>query len=298
MLVQVPIKDIETNPFQARKKINRDTIKQLAEEIKSLGLWPGTIKGRMKNGKVQLCYGHRRIEALKFLGYKDVQIEIEDLNDEQMFYHSLAENLQREDLTDIEKAEAIQKLLDRLKKQGSNVDEALKKTSKILGLSEGWIKTLLGILSLEPQVQKAIREKKIAGRTALEAYRFGGKEFVKTAAKEKLAVHKIAKMAQKIRDIPNTSVQDRLKKEIVSGKITDLREVEKKARGLLKSVKTFNPEDLERLATIWSGKLSEWDAGIEELLIYGAKLKANIKLFSPIKSSASSLVKKLNRILS
>lgn len=297
MLVQVPIKDIQSNPFQIRRRINRETVRQLADEIKSLGMWPGTLKGRMKSGKVQICYGHRRVEALRMLGYKDVQIEIEDLDDEQMMYHSLAENLQREDLTDIEKAEGIQQLMRKFTKEGLSENESMRKTSKILGLSEGWIKTLLGILELEPQVQKAIRDKKIAGRTALEAHRFGGKDFVKTAAKEKLAVHKIAKMAQKVRDIPNEDVQEKLKREIVAGKITDFKDLEKRAKGLLKSVKTITPTDPERVAAKWTSRLADWDTSLDELLIYSNKLKNNSKVFAPIRVIANSLIKKLEKLV-
>jgi len=246
---------------------------------------------------VELCYGHRRLEALKILGHKEVQIEIEDLTDDQMMYHSLAENLQREDLTDIEKAEGIQMMTTKFRKEGMGDQEALKKTSKVLGLSEGWIKTLLGILELEPSVQKAIRDKKIAGRTALEAHRFGGKEFVKTATREKLAVHKIAKMAQKVRDIPDETVKSKLKREIVAGKIKDLREVEKRAKVLLKSSKGFNSMDPERMTSVWTTKLAEWDTNLDELLIYANKLKSNNKVFKPIRVIANSLLRKLERLV-
>ena len=65
MKVVVPIKDILPNPYQARKKMDREAIRNLAEEIKASGLWPGSLRGRMRGSEVELCYGHRRLAAIK-----------------------------------------------------------------------------------------------------------------------------------------------------------------------------------------------------------------------------------------
>ena len=77
MKVVVPIKDILPNPYQARKKMDREAIRNLAEEIKASGLWPGSLRGRMKGSHVELCYGHRRLAALKHLGWDKVEVEVD-----------------------------------------------------------------------------------------------------------------------------------------------------------------------------------------------------------------------------
>ena len=101
MRTVVAIKDIIPNPFQARKHINRETVKQLAEEIRNFGLWPGALKGRWRGGRLELCYGHRRLEAIKYLSWDEVEVEIVDMDDDEMALQSLAENLQREGLSDV-----------------------------------------------------------------------------------------------------------------------------------------------------------------------------------------------------
>ena len=107
MKVVVPVKDILPNPWQARKKMDRESIRALAEEIKASGLWPGSLRGRMKGSHVELCYGHRRLAALKVLGWDKAEVEVDELTDEEMALQSLAENFQREGLSDIEKANLV-----------------------------------------------------------------------------------------------------------------------------------------------------------------------------------------------
>ena len=137
MKAVIPVRDIIPNPFQARKRIPAKSVRALAEEIKELGLWTGSLKGRMKNGKLQLCYGHRRLQALKQLGWKDVEVEIEDLTDEEMAFQGMAENMQRESLSDIEKAEAIKVMIAQMHRRGAKDSDALKKVCRILERADG-----------------------------------------------------------------------------------------------------------------------------------------------------------------
>lgn len=296
MRTVVAVKDIVPNPFQARKAINRETIKQLAEEIRNFGLWPGALKGRWRNGKLELCYGHRRLEAIKSLGWNEVEVEIVDMADDEMALQSLAENLQREGLTDIEKAEGINMMIRRYVKTGMSEADAQLKVAKQLGLSIAWVKNLLSLLDMSPEVQKAIREQKIAGRTALEAERFGGTEMVRTAAKQGLGVHTITKLSQQLRNVPDPAVREKLKTEIVKGKIVEPALVQQKAAVLLKkSGKKLAPESLRGVAAEWEKRLDEWTARSAELVRYVPqfdKLNGTGKL---IRQKVQKLVKTLSR---
>src|SRR5713226_5680034 len=100
MIARVRVKDIRPNPFQVRKTYDRQTIKALAQEIESVGLWAGALRGRRSEGTVQLCFGHRRFEAVKELSWKEVDVDIVELSDDEMATQSLVENLQREGLND------------------------------------------------------------------------------------------------------------------------------------------------------------------------------------------------------
>jgi len=268
MKIVVPVKDILPNPFQARRKMDREGVQALAEEIRENGLWPGALRGRMKGDRVELCYGHRRLHAVKVLGWKEVEVEVEELTDEEMAVQNLAENLQREGLTDIEKAQAIHLMLQRTARAGVKEPEAMQRISRLLGLSAGWIKDLLSLLDLEPGVQKAIRDKRIAGRTALEAHRLGGQKMVETAIANKLPVHKISALAQKIRRIPDDKVREEVKRDVVRGRVTAPEAVQEKARKLLKGRPQVAPDDLDRRLGEWSRRIRAWNQELDDLMLF------------------------------
>ena len=295
MKVVVPIKDILPNPYQARKTMDREAIRNLAEEIKASGLWPGSLRGRMKGSHVELCYGHRRLAALKHLGWDKVEVEVDELTDEEMALQGLAENFQREGLSDIEKAQGLHTMVQLLIKQQVSESDAMKRVSKFVGLSEAWIRDLLSMLDMEGSVQRAIRDRKIAGRTALEAHRFGGRVMVETAVEHKLPVHRISAMAKKIRGIPDVGVREKIRKDVVNGRITEPDRLEERARKMLKGKKLSAPEDFDRVLKDWGFVVTHWSEKIEELLVY--------KRFFPgrnlavIRAEAATLAKKLAKLV-
>lgn len=289
MKIVIPVKEILPNPFQARRKMDREGVQALADEIRENGLWPGALRGRMKGDRVELCYGHRRLQAVKTLGWKEVEVEVEELTDEEMAVQNLAENLQREGLTDIEKAQAIHLMLQRTTRAGAKEPEAMQRISRLLGLSVGWLKDLLSLLDLEPGVQKAIRDKRIAGRTALEAHRLGGPQMVETAIQNKLPVHKISALAQKIRRIPDDKVREELKREVVRGRVTTPDAIQDKTRKMLKGRPAVEPQDFDRRLGEWGRKIRAWNAELDELMMFrrflrepgrADALKADIARFS------------------
>jgi ParB/RepB/Spo0J family partition protein len=268
MKVVIPVEDVLSNPYQARKKMDRESIRALADEIKASGLWPGSLRGRMKGSQIELCYGHRRLAALKHLGWDKVEVEVDELTNEEMALQSLAENFQRAELSDIEKAEGLRAMTQLLLKQNLSESDAMKRVSRSVGLSEAWIRDLLSMLEMEGPVQRAIRDGKIAGRTALEAHRFGGKQMVATAVTHKLPVHKISAIAKKIRSIPDTGVRDRIRKDVLDGKIVDLEKIGEKARKMLKGRKIKAPEDLDRILSDWTFLIKHWNEKADEILVY------------------------------
>jgi len=294
MKVVVPIKDILPNPYQARRKMDREAIRNLAEEIRAAGLWPGSLRGRMKGSHVELCYGHRRLAALKHLGWDKVEVEVDELTDEEMAIQGLAENFQREGLSDIEKAQGLHTMVQLLIKQKVSESDAMKRVSKFVGLSEAWIRDLLSMLDMEGAVQRAIRDRKIAGRTALEAHRFGGKQMVATAVVHKLPVHKISAIAKKVRSIPDADVRDHVRKEVMRGRIVEPERVEERARKMMKGRKVKAPEDLDRILADWTYLVRHWNEKADELLIYKRFFAG--RNVGVMKAEATKLVRKLQKL--
>ena len=294
MKVEVPVRDIQPNPFQARKKMDREAVRALAGEIEASGLWPGSLRGRMKGSKVELCYGHRRLAALKMLGWEKVDVEVDELSDEEMALQSLAENFQREGLTDIEKAEGLHSMIQQLLKRKLSEGEAMKQVSRFVGLSEAWIRDLLSMLDMEGTVRRAIRDRKIAGRTALEAHRFGGRAMVETAVEHKLPVHRISEIARKVRSIPDAEVRERVRQEVVRGRIVEPDKVQEKARRLLKGRKIQAPEDFDRVLSDWTYILKHWNEKADEILVYRRFFPG--RNTSALRAQAASLARKLSKL--
>jgi ParB/RepB/Spo0J family partition protein len=294
MKVEVPVRDIQPNPFQARKKMDREAVRALAGEIEASGLWPGSLRGRMKGSKVELCYGHRRLAALKMLGWEKVDVEVDELSDEEMALQSLAENFQREGLTDIEKAEGLHSMIQQLLKRKLSEGEAMKQVSRFVGLSEAWIRDLLSMLDMEGTVRRAIRDRKIAGRTALEAHRFGGRAMVETAVEHKLPVHRISEIARKVRSIPDAEVRERVRQEVVKGRIVEPDKVQEKARRLLKGRKIQAPEDFDRVLSDWTYILKHWNEKADEILVYRRFFPG--RNTSALRAQAASLARKLSKL--
>src|SRR5688500_17249112 len=107
--IRVSLADIEDNPYQMRTIYNAALLNALAASIQELGLLQVPI-ARKVGEKYQLAFGHRRKMAFEKLNlnglpaYSEMPLIAMDLTDREMFEVSLTENLKREDLSPIEKA--------------------------------------------------------------------------------------------------------------------------------------------------------------------------------------------------
>ncbi len=109
--LELPIDQIEANPFQPRREFNTDEIASLAESIKShQQLQPVLV--RIVNGKYQLISGERRLRATIHAGLKTIRAEVREADDRLVAELAIIENLQRKDLNAIEKAMSFKRYID------------------------------------------------------------------------------------------------------------------------------------------------------------------------------------------
>src|SRR5258708_4753579 len=109
----IPVEKIQSSPFQARKVFDDASIQELTQAIKEEGLIQPIVVRRV-NDNFELIAGERRFRAVKLLGWQSVEAKImENVNDQQAATMGLIENLQREDLNPIERAQGYQKLVDQ-----------------------------------------------------------------------------------------------------------------------------------------------------------------------------------------
>ena len=152
-IVNVNLDELRTNPYQPRKIFDDGALVELANSIKEHGVFqPIIIKKTIKG--YEIIAGERRVKASKMAGLTEIPAIIRDFNDTQMMEIALLENLQRENLTAIEEAQAYKKLQETL----SLTQEEL---AKRIGKSRSHITNMLGLLSLPEIIQEDINNKKI-----------------------------------------------------------------------------------------------------------------------------------------
>lgn len=148
-ILEVPVEDIIPNPGQPRTHFDEESLENLSQSIKSLGIiQPLTL--RKSGDKFEIISGERRFRASKKAGLKTVPAYIRLVNDQEMLEMALVENIQREDLDPIEVALTYQRLLDEL----GRTQEFL---STRLGKKRSTITNSIRLLNLPPEIQRDVR---------------------------------------------------------------------------------------------------------------------------------------------
>lgn len=142
------IDEIITNTNQPRKTFYDESLSELAESIRTRGVLEPIIV-RPKNGKYEIVMGERRFRASKLAGLTEIPAIVRELNDEDAAADALLENFQREDLNPIDRAKAIEGLLNFMTWQ---------ECAKTLGVSETTLRRHLELLELPSHIQKALIE--------------------------------------------------------------------------------------------------------------------------------------------
>lgn len=302
MLKKVKVKDIHPNPFQARKEEDAESIASLAEEIKVVGLWAGAFRGRRKDGRVELCFGHRRLAAIRLLKWEEVEVDLHDLTDEQMALQGLIENLQRQGLNDVERGEGIAAYIKLLEKSGnSGRPEILAEISRLLGLKPSRLAELLRIANFGEEAKAEVRERRIGGTVAIDAERIGGEEYVKVAAEKGLSHSTLKEMGKNLRDIEDEEVREKVTEKVVKGEITDPEEVTATARReqgkKLKEKVESLPPDLLIVIEHWTAQVKGWSSQIDEVLPYLEYIDTNPDVADRWRMAVEQLIVRLEKFV-
>jgi len=151
---EINVSDITPCSFQPRTNFDEDALRSLSDSIKEKGVLQPLLV-RRRNGKYEIIAGERRWRAAQMAGLKKVPVVIKDLNDQETLEIALIENLQRENLSAIEEAEG----LNRLMQEYSYTQDVL---GKVIGKSRSYIANSLRLLGLPAEVQKMVRENRLS----------------------------------------------------------------------------------------------------------------------------------------
>lgn len=110
----VPLSQIDANPAQPRTTIRPEALEQLARSIQESGVVQPILVRPAANGRFQIIAGERRFRAAQKIGMATIPAVVRSVPDDRVLEFALVENIQREELTPIEEAQALRRLQDEL----------------------------------------------------------------------------------------------------------------------------------------------------------------------------------------
>lgn len=157
-IVRIPLEKIYARDDQPRKNFDDKSLEGLSQSIEKYGLLnPIVLK---KNGiRYEIIAGERRFRASKLLGLKEIDAIIKNVDTKDIDILSIVENVQREDLSGLEEANAYNELS---KNYGMTQDEI----AKTVGKSRSYIANTLRLLKLDENSKKELEEGNISSSQA------------------------------------------------------------------------------------------------------------------------------------
>ena len=151
---EISIDKLISGKFQPRKSFNLESIKELSESIIEQGLMQPIIVRKAEKNLFEIIAGERRWRAAQLAKLKTMPAIVRDINDRSASIIALIENMQREDLTALEEAEGIQKMINEF---GMTHEAA----ADAVGKSRSSVTNLLRLLLLSDFVKEKLNAKEI-----------------------------------------------------------------------------------------------------------------------------------------
>jgi len=194
-IADIPVEQIEVNPFQPRTHFDQEALQELSESIKVHGIIQPITVRRLTNNQFQLISGERRFQASKLAGLKTIPAYIRSANDQQMLEMALIENIQRENLNAIEIALSYQRLISECSLKQDELGDRV-------GKNRATVTNYLRLLRLPPDIQIAVRDNRLSMGHARAIINVDNPEkqlfiFKKTVA-EDLSVRKVEELVREM----------------------------------------------------------------------------------------------------
>ena len=152
---ELQLDEIRPNPYQPRKNFDEDNLKDLSDSIRKNGVFQPIIVRKSSVMGYEIIAGERRFRASKLAGKDSIPAIVRAIDDEQMMEVAVLENLQRENLSPLEEAEAYSTLMKNLKITQSELSERL-------GKSRPYIANYLRLLDLPREVKTFVQDGKLS----------------------------------------------------------------------------------------------------------------------------------------
>ena len=150
-LEDIAVGSIEPNPLQPRVHFDEETLAELAESIREIGVLQPVLVRPLGAGSFQLIAGERRWRAATRAGLAVIPAIVRDTDDLGSVEQALIENLHRQDLTPLEEAAAYQQLIEDFTLTHEQV-------ATRVGKSRSAVSNTLRLMSLPPSIQALLAD--------------------------------------------------------------------------------------------------------------------------------------------
>ena len=146
---EIPVDQIDSNPFQTRSQVNQEQLAELATSIAANGVVQPVLVRPLASGRFQLIAGERRWRASMLAGKTTVPAMLRQVSDEQAMEITIVENLQRADLNPMEQARAFERL-------GREFHMTQEQMAQRTGKDRATVSNFLRLLKLPATVQNRV----------------------------------------------------------------------------------------------------------------------------------------------
>ena len=174
--LEIPLDQIDRNPFQTRSHLAEEQLAELAASIAANGVVQPVLVRPLANGRFQLIAGERRWRASELAGKTTIPAILRQVSDEQALEITIVENLQRADLNPMEQARAF----DRLSREFHMTQEQMAVRT---GKDRATVANFLRLLRLPASVQARVEAGSLSFGHARALLSFEHPEEIEKAAK-------------------------------------------------------------------------------------------------------------------
>jgi len=256
---EIPLDQIDRNPFQTRSHVNEEQLAELAASISSNGVVQPILVRPLANGRFQLIAGERRWRASQLAQKPTIPAILRQVSDEQAMEITIVENLQRADLNPMEQARAF----ERLSREFHMTQEQMAART---GKDRATVANFLRLLRLPASVQARVESGELSFGHARTLLAFEHAEEMEKAAQRiiglSLSVRQTETYVQGLLHPERATKKDAKPEPPVDPNVREVQERLQRALGLKVSVEDHNGRGK---VIIEYAKLEDFDTLLEQL---------------------------------
>ena len=256
---EIPVDQIDSNPFQTRSQVNQEQLAELAASIAANGVVQPVLVRPLASGRFQLIAGERRWRASRLAGKTTVPAMLRQVSDEQAMEITIVENLQRADLNPMEQARAFERL-------GREFHMTQEQMAQRTGKDRATVSNFLRLLKLPSTVQNRVEAGELTFGHARALLALQHAEEMEKAA-QRIAAHSLSvrqteNYVQGLIDPSRKSKKEPKAEPPIDPNVRDAQEQLQRALGLKVTVDDHNGRGK---VIIEYARLEDFDALMERL---------------------------------